>query len=105
MKRLVQPVQAGVAVPAVTGLEADTTYYVENAGRTPVYLDKGSGAGPTDPKRSDGIELLPGNTWNRRVTEQEWKPRESAQFKLESGESLYAWSYEFEEPIQIQVVP
>ena len=100
MKKIVEPVIESVAIAPVAGLDPDKTYYVENAGRTPVYVDK-MAAAPASPTTEDGVEILPGNSWNRSVTEQDWKSRGHLMVKLPAGMNLYAWAYEYGGVLQV----
>ena len=87
----------------VTEVVAGRTFYVENSGRTPVYIDHAAAA-PVNPQREDGFEILPGNTWNRRVREQDWEKRGNRTVKPPTGMKLWAWTYEFAGVLKISEI-
>ena len=87
----------------VTEAVAGRSFYVENSGRTPVYIDLAAAA-PANPARDDGFELLPGNTWNRRVREQDWRKRGYRDVDVPSGQKLFAWTYEFDGVLKISEI-
>ena len=78
---------------AVSGLTAGSTYYVENAGEVAIYVTEGSEA-PSSPLWEDGIELLPGNSWNRRITDRHRRRRGNVTLKVGTGNELYAWTFD-----------
>ncbi|WP_420431518.1 hypothetical protein [Candidatus Poriferisocius sp.] len=76
---------------AISGLDADVWYQVENSGDEPIYLDELASA-PTDPDHTDGFEVLAGNRQHSSISDKWLRERGSVQVQKSGDTEIYAWT-------------